>query len=156
MKKTAIVSVAAMLTAGAAMAQTPYGPPITLEQARKCYAASEAEAARNKWPVTIVVLDSGGHLKLLQTMDNTQLASPEIAREKAWTAFGYRRSTKVLQDALAKGGDGWRFLQLHRAVSVEGGLPIISDGKIIGAVGVSGVNSDQDGVVAKACADVMK
>jgi uncharacterized protein GlcG (DUF336 family) len=156
MKKTAIASVAAMLIAGAAMAQTPYGPPITLEQARKCYAAAEAEAARNKWPVSIAVLDSGGHLKLLQTMDNTQLASPEIAREKAWSAFGYRRPTKALQDALAAGGEGWRFLQLHRAVSVDGGLPIISDGKIIGAVGVSGVASVDDGKIAKACADVMK
>ncbi len=156
MKKIAIVSVAAMLSAGAAVAQTPYGPPITLEQARKCYAAAETEAARNKWPVTIAVLDSGGHLKLLQTMDNTQLASPEIAREKAWSAFGYRRPTKAFQDGLAKGGEGWRLLHLHRAIAVEGGLPIVTDGKIIGAVGVSGVTSEQDGQIAKACADVMK
>lgn len=156
MKRIAIASVAAMLTAGTAVAQTPYGPPITLEQARKCYAAAEAEAVKNKWPVTIAILDSGGHLKLLQTLDNTQLASPEIAREKAWSAFGYRRPTKAFQDVLAKGGEGWRVLQLHRAVSVDGGLPIVTDGKIIGAVGVSGVTSEQDGQIAKACTDVMK
>jgi uncharacterized protein GlcG (DUF336 family) len=79
-----------------------------------------------------------------------------IAQEKAWSAFGYRRATKAFQDGLAGGGAGWRILHLHRAVAVEGGLPIITDGKIIGAVGVSGVNADQDGQIAKACADVMK
>lgn len=156
MKNAAILSAAAMLFAGAAAAQTPYGAPITLEQARKCYAAAEAEAAKNKWPVSIAVLDSGGHLKLQQTMDNTQLASPEIAQEKAWASFGYRRSTKALQDALAGGGAGWRILHLHRAVAVEGGLLIVEGGKIIGAVGVSGVTSEQDGQIAKACTDLFK
>lgn len=145
-----------LAAAGAAKAQTPYGPPITLEQARKVYAAAEAEAKRNNWPVAIAILDSAGSVVLLQKMDNTQLASPEIARQKAWSAFAYRRPTKVFQDGLAAGGAGLRILRLEGAVPVEGGLPIVVDGKIIGAIGVSGVTSEQDGQVAKAGAEALK
>ena len=133
-----------------------YGPPITLQQAQKVYAAAEAEALKNKWPVAIVVLDSGCNPVLMQKADNTQHAAPMVAQEKAWTACAYRRSTKVLQDALAKGGDGWRYLQFHGMVAADGGLPIIVGGQIIGAIGVSGVAGNQDAEVAKAGASVLQ
>jgi glc operon protein GlcG len=135
----------------------PYGPPITLEAAKKAMAAAEAEAKKNNWPVVISIIDSGGHVVLLQRLDNTQLASVEIATNKATTALKLRRPTKVLQDGVAAGGAGLRLLTLYPGVSlIDGGTLIISDGKIIGAIGVSGVASDQDGVVAKAGADAVK
>ncbi len=132
---------------------TPYGAPVTLEQARKVVAAAEAEARKNNWNVVIAVLDSGGHLVLLQRLDNTQFASVEIAQQKAYSAVAFRRPTKVFQDALAAGGEGLRLLKLQGATPVEGGLPIIVEGKIIGAIGVSGVTSQQDNQIAKSGAD---
>ncbi|MGH8679972.1 MAG: GlcG/HbpS family heme-binding protein [Burkholderiales bacterium] len=147
---------AALASSGAALAQS-YGPPITLDQARKAYAAAEGEAVRmNKGAVTIAILDSGCNLVLLQKGDNTQLASPMVAQEKAWAACAYRRPTKVLQDALAKGGDGLRYLQFHRMVAADGALPIVVDGKIIGAIGVSGLTGAEDGQIARAGAAAVK
>jgi glc operon protein GlcG len=141
---------------GAARAQN-YGPPITLEQARKVYATAEAEATRMaKGAVTIAILDSGCNLVLLQKGDNTQLASPMVAQEKAWAACAYRRPTKVLQDALAKGGDGLRYLQFHRMVAADGAVPLIADGRIIGAIGVSGLAGSDDGQIAQAGAAALK
>jgi glc operon protein GlcG len=134
---------------------TPYGAPITLEQAKKTAAAAEAEARKNNWAVVIAILDSGGHLVFLQRLDNTQFASVEIAQQKAFSAVAFRRPTKVFQDNLAGGGEGFRILRLEGATPVEGGLPIIVDGKIIGAIGVSGVTSQQDNQIAKAGADAL-
>lgn len=98
-------------------------------------------------------LDTAGHLVAYARIDNTQTASVNVAQDKAVSAAIYRRSTKVFQDAVAGGGAGLRALNLRDASMVEGGLPLVVDGKIVGGIGVSGVNADQDGVVAKAGAD---
>jgi uncharacterized protein GlcG (DUF336 family) len=135
---------------------TPYGAPISLEQAKKVVAAAEAEARKNNWNVVIAVLDSGGHLVLLQRLDNTQFASVEVAQQKAYSAVAFRRPTKVFQDGVAAGGEGLRLLKLAGATPVEGGLPLIAEGKLVGSIGVSGVTSQQDNQIAKAGADTLK
>jgi uncharacterized protein GlcG (DUF336 family) len=143
--------------ASAAHAQVPqYGTPIDLDQARKAISAAQVEAKKSSWPVAIAVVDLHGLLVAFEKMDNTQTGSVQIAIDKAASAAMYRRSTKVFQDAVAGGGAGLRALNLRGASTVEGGLPISVDGKIIGAIGVSGVNADQDGMVAKAGAEVFK
>ena len=152
-----IVLIVAATLASATHAQVPqYGAPIDLEQAKKAVAAAEAEAKKNSWPVAIAIVDQHGLLVAFEKMDNTQTGSVQIAIDKAASAAMYRRSTKVFQDAVAGGGAGLRALNLRGASTVEGGLPISVDGKIIGAIGVSGVNADQDGMVAKAGADAFK
>jgi glc operon protein GlcG len=127
-----------------------YGPNISLDHAKKVMAAAQAEARTNQWNVVIAIVDAGGHLVLLERMDSTQFGSVEVARQKAWSSAAFRRPTKVFQDILAAGGEGTRILAVQGASPVEGGLPIIVDGKIIGAIGVSGVTSQQDGVIALA------
>jgi uncharacterized protein GlcG (DUF336 family) len=142
----------------AAQAPAPppaYGMPINLEHAKKVVAGAEAEAKKNNWPVVIVVLDSGGQLVMLQRLDNAQWGSVEIAKEKARSAVALRRPTKALQDAVAQGGSNLRLLTIGYSV-LEGGIPIVVDGKIIGAVGVSGVTSQQDAQIAQAGIDALK
>ena len=136
--------------------QIPYGPPISLEQAKKVMAGAEAEAMKNKWNVVITVLDSGGHVVALHRLDGTQLGSIEAARQKAYSAVLYRRPTKVFQDLVAQGGANLRLLSLANASPLEGGIPIVVNGAIVGAIGVSGVTSEQDAQVAKAGADSLK
>jgi uncharacterized protein GlcG (DUF336 family) len=131
---------------------TPYGPPITCDVAKKAMAAAEAEANKNQWGVAIAIVDSGGNLVMLQRLDNAQLSSVRIAEAKARTAVEFRRPTKALEDAVAGGGVGLRVLTFGASVA-EGGLPIVSGGRIIGAIGVSGVASHQDAQVARAGAD---
>lgn len=130
-----------------------YGPAITLEQAKKVAAAAEAEARKNKWNVVIAVMDSGANLVLLQRMDDTQLGSIHIAQKKAYTAAAMRRSTKVFEDGLTASP---KALGIEQVIPVEGGLPIYVNGKIIGSIGVSGVTSQQDGIIAKAGAEALK
>ena len=137
----------------AAAPLTPYGAPLTLEAAKAAMAAAEAEAARNGWPVAIAVVDSGGHLVALHRLDDTQYASIEIAHGKARTALEFRRPTKALEDTVAGGGAGLRVLAIPGAWPLEGGMPIVAGGKIVGAIGVSGVLSSQDAQVAKAGAE---
>jgi uncharacterized protein GlcG (DUF336 family) len=138
-------------TASAQGGPPPYGAPINLENAKKMVAAAEAEARKNNWPVVVSIIDSGGNLVMLQRMDNTQLGSIEIATGKAMTALKLRRPTKVLQDLIAQGGVHLRMLNIYPGVTpLEGGLLIVADGKIIGAIGVSGVTSEQDAQVARA------
>jgi uncharacterized protein GlcG (DUF336 family) len=134
---------------------TPYGAPISFEAAKKAMAAAAAEAMKNNWGVTIAIVDSGGNLVMLQRLDNAQLSSIRIAEAKARTAVEFRRPTKALEDAVAGGGVGLRVLSFG-ACAAEGGVPIVADGKIIGAIGVSGVASHQDAQVAKAGADAIK
>ena len=152
-----VVSMAVALTAGAAGAQAPpeYGAPITNEQAKKVMAGAEAEATKNNWPVAIVILDSGGQMVMMQRLDNTQWGSVDIAKEKARTAVALRRPTKVLQDGIAQGGVNLRFLSTGFSV-LEGGIPIVREGKIIGSIGVSGVTSQQDAQTAQAGQDALK
>lgn len=139
------------LSAGIASAQVPqYGNNITLDQARVVYTAAEGEARKNNWPVAIAVVDTAGNLVLFQRLENTQTASMKVAVDKAVSAAIYRRPTKVFQDLLAKGGENMRILGLTGASPVEGGVPLMSGGKIIGAVGVSGVTAGQDGQIAEA------
>jgi uncharacterized protein GlcG (DUF336 family) len=154
------VGAALTLTAGAVAAQTPpppaYGAPITLEQAKKVMAGAEAEAKKNNWGMVITILDSGGNVVMLQRMDGTQLGSVDVARDKAWSAVAFRRPTKVFEDAIAQGGANLRLLRLTGASPIEGGIPLMADGKIIGAIGVSGGTAPQDGQVAKAGVDGLK
>ena len=133
----------------------PYGAPITLVHARAVLAAAQAEAIANKWAVVIAIVDTGGHLVALERMDVTQYGSVNVALGKATTSAAFRRSSKVFQDLVASGGEGLRTLSLPGATPIEGGLPLVHDGKIIGAIGVSGVTSVQDGQIARAGAAVL-
>jgi uncharacterized protein GlcG (DUF336 family) len=151
--------VLALLPALPAKAQTvppPYGPPIGIENARKVMAAAEGEASKNNWAVVIAIIDSGGHIVMLHRRDDVQLSSIEIAQGKAKTALMFKRPSKVLDDAISGGGAGLRFLALKDIVPLEGGLPIVLDGKIVGAIGVSGVLSSQDAQIARAGIDGLK
>jgi glc operon protein GlcG len=152
----AVAAASVLLLAATATAQVPqYGANVNLDQARKAIAAGQAEARKNSWPVAIAIVDNAGHLVAFEKMDNTQTASVEVAQDKAVSAAIYRRTTKVVQDGLAGGGAGLRLLGLRGMSPVEGGIPLVIDGKIVGGIGVSGVTSEQDGVVAKAGADVL-
>jgi glc operon protein GlcG len=157
-RPNAVVAAALLLCVAAsasAQAPPPYGAPISLEQAKKVMAGAETEAKKNTWPVVIAILDSGGQLVMLQRLDNTQWGSVEIAKEKARSAVALRRPTKALQDAVAQGGVNLRLLTIPFSV-LEGGIPIMADGKVIGGVGVSGVTSQQDAQIAQAGIDAMK
>ena len=141
--------------AQAAPPSTPYGTPMDMAAAKKAMAAAEAEATKNNWGVAIAIVDSGANLVMLQRLDNAQLSSVRIAEQKARTAAEFRRPTKVFEDAVAGGGIGLRVLTFGASVA-EGGVPIISGGKVIGAIGVSGVQSQQDAQVAQAGADALR
>ena len=149
------------LTAGSALAQAPsaatlpYGPPITLDQAKRAMAAAELEAAKNSWQVAITILDSGGNMIMFHRADNAQLSATTVSEGKARTALEFKRPSKALDDAIAGGGAGMRLLALKNITPIEGGQPIIVDGKIVGAIGVSGALSSQDSQIAKAGADAL-
>jgi len=127
-----------------------YGPPITLDAAKKVMAAAEAEAARNQWPMVIAIVDSTGHLVMLHRMDQAQYGSSKVAPLKAETALDFRRPTKVFEDSIAGGGQGGLIVTMPNVLALEGGLPILHNGDVIGAIGVSGMRSDQDAQVARA------
>ena len=159
LKNIAVAAAVAAVTcipAAAQQATPPYGAPISLEQAKKVIAAAEAEAQKNNLFVVITVVDSGGYVVATHRLDNTQLGSIPVAEGKARTAVLYRRSSKAFEDALAAGGIGLRILGLQNAIPYEGGVPILVDGKIIGAIGVSGMLPQQDGQVANAGASGLK
>ena len=124
---------------------------LTLEAARRIAAAAEAEALKNGWNVVIAIVDDGGHLIYLQRLDDTQHASVEIATRKAQTAIGFKRPTRSLEEGASQRPG---VLTLP-ALALEGGLPLAADGQMVGAIGVSGVTSQQDGVVAKAGVDAL-
>ena len=151
-----VLGLLAAVPAGAQTTPPPYGPPIGIEGARAVMAAAESEAAKNNWSVVISIIDSGGNLVMLHRHNDVQLSSIEISQGKAKTALMFKRPSKVLDDAISSGGAGLRFLALKDIVPLEGGLPIVVDGKIIGAIGVSGVLSSQDTQVARAGADGLK
>lgn len=106
--------------------------------------------------MAIAIVDTSGTLVYYEKMDNTQTGSAKLAIEKARTAALFKRPTKAFQEALAAGGDGLRILSLKDAVAIEGGLPLVMDGQIVGAIGVSGAASSQDAQCAKAGADALK
>ncbi len=121
---------------------------ITLDLAKRVAAAAEVEAKRNSWNVVIAVVDDGANLTFLERMDNTQIGSLEVAIQKAHTAISFKRPTKAYEDMVAGGRTA--ILRVPGVVPIEGGLPLIVDGQFIGAIGVSGGTSQQDGQVAKA------
>ncbi len=106
--------------------------------------------------MVVAIVDAAGDLVYYEKMDNTQLGSSQVAIGKARSAVRFKRPTKAFQDAVAGGGAGVRMLGLEGAVPIEGGIPIVMDGKIVGAIGVSGDSSDHDGICAKAGADALK
>lgn len=127
-----------------------YGAPISLEEAKRVMVAAEAEALARQWPMVIAIVDSGGHLVMLHKLDQAQFGSVAIAQAKAETAVRFRRATKVFEDALAAGGVGLRFLSVSDVCMLEGGIPLLLGGAVVGAIGVSGMHSSQDAQVAAA------
>jgi uncharacterized protein GlcG (DUF336 family) len=132
-----------------------YGAAIRIETAKKAAAAALSEARRNNWAMAVAVVDTGGHLVYFERMDDTQVGSVTVAQDKARSAALFKRPTKAFQETLASGGDGFRVLGIRGAVPVEGGLPLLVDGAIAGAIGVSGGTSQQDGQCAKAGVDAI-
>ena len=146
-----VVIVMGFASGGFSQSPPPYGSPITLDVAKKVAAAAMDEAKKNSWvPVVVVVTDWSGSPVYLERMDGTLYAGVDVAMKKAGSAAAFRRSTKDFADLLAQGGLGNRFLVLPHAMPVEGGLPIVIDGKLVGAIGVSGVTAQQEGVIAAA------
>ena len=133
-----------------------YGPSINLENAKKVAAAVLAEVRKNNWTMAVAVVDGNGDLVYYEKMDDTPLGSTIVCQEKARSAARFKRPTKAFQDTLAAGGDGLRILKLQGAMPVEGGVPIVVEGRIVGAIGVSGGTSQQDGVCAAAGAGAFK
>jgi glc operon protein GlcG len=129
---------------------------VSLDIAKKAAAAALTEAGRNNWNMAVAVVDPSGDLVYYEKMDNTQLGSAKISINKARSATLFKRPTKAFQDALAGGGAGLRVLGLEGAVPVEGGLPLIVEGKIIGAIGLSGDTSEHDAQCAKAGEDALQ
>lgn len=126
----------------------PYGLPITLADARRVMAVAEAEASAHGWPMVIAIVGSGGHLVMLHALDQAQHGSVTVAQAKAETALNFRRPSKIFEDAVASGSLGLRLLGMSNMLPLDGGLPLIVDGCVIGAIGVSGMHSTQDAQVA--------
>jgi len=124
-------------------------PYLTLSDAQRIADAAESKARVEGWNVVIAILDDGGHLISLRRMDGVQIGSVDVAQAKARSAVMFKRSTKIFEETM-KGEGGSRIATLPHAVGVEGGLPIFKDGVIVGSIGVSGVTSAQDGIIAEA------
>ena len=145
---TIIIAFSTMMEAKIACAQLADKKTITLEAAKRMLAAAEAEAKANNWNVVIAVVDDGGRLVALHRMDDSHPISVDVAPGKARTAALFRRPSKQIEEAIAKG----RFAQVTvpGVVPLEGGLPIVVDGKVIGGIGVSGVLASDDEKIAQA------
>ena len=142
----------ATVTAGIAQAQLIDKTALTLDGAKKIAAAAEAKAEIEGARVVIAVVDEGGNLLFLERLDETQVASVNVGIDKARTAAIFRRPSKVFEDQVKNGRVS--ALALHGAVALQGGVPIIADGKVIGAIGVSGETPGQDEDIAIAGASV--
>jgi glc operon protein GlcG len=129
---------------------------VLLDIAERGRGGCGAEARRNHWRMAIAIVDPGGHLVYFEKMQDTQTGSVHLAIEKARTSALFRRSTKLFQDAVAAGGEGLRVSRLTGAIPIERGVPLIADGKVVGAVGVSGGSGEQDGQVARIGAAAVK
>lgn len=143
----------AATTAWAQGAPPPYGAPISIEDARRVVAAAMAEAGRQNLQMAIAVVDSGGHLVAFERVDNTQLGSIRVALEKARTAVEFRRPSKAFEDAV---GGGRNVILNLGVMPIEGGVLLMREGRIVGAIGVSGGTAQQDGVIAAAGAAVLR
>jgi glc operon protein GlcG len=137
-----------LLTSAMANAQLATKKSLTLDAAKKIAEAAHAEAVANKWTMVIAIVDDGGNLVYLERADGTQIGSVDVAQEKAKSAVKFKRSTKVFEDAVAGGRNA--ILKLPGALPVEGGVPLMIDGVVLGAIGVSGATSAQDGQCAAA------
>ena len=133
-----------------------YGVSINAETAKKVAAPAVAEARKNQWTMAVAIVDISGDLVYFERMDDTQVGSVDVAIDKARSAARFRRPTKVFQDTVAAGGEGIRMLGLKGAVPVEGGIPLVVGGKIVGAIGCSGGTSAQDGQCAQAGVNALK
>lgn len=133
-------------TAPAQQMPIPYGAPISLEQARNIVASARQAADQRRFSMAFAVVEPGGQLVLFEKMDGTQYGSEVVAQEKARTAARFKRPTKAFSDAVAAGRVA--VLSLPGAVAIEGGVPIVIGGRIVGALGVSGGTSEQDGEIA--------
>jgi len=141
------------------LAGTGWGEPlqkksVSLEDARKAGAAAAVEAKKNKWNMAIAVVDDGGHLIYFERIDETQFGSVDIAIGKARTAASLKRPTKALEDAL--NGGQYAILTYPNTIPREGGVPIVADGMVVGAIGVSGEKSSEDAQAANAGVDALK
>jgi glc operon protein GlcG len=159
MRKILLISLAvctAAFFAAETHAQGPmmYGPEISLDNAKKAAAAASAEAKKNNWHLVISVVGPSGHLVYLERMDNTQFASIRISEHKARVAATYRRPTRAFAEAIGKGAVA--LLTLDDVIASPGGIPIVQDGKIVGALGCSGATGDQDHQACQAGADAVK
>lgn len=131
----------------------PYGPPISLDRAQAVISAAEAECKKRGWALNVAVVDSGANLVAFNRMDGAMLVSIGISQDKARTAATFRRETKVFENAIQNGNT--YVLTLHGVTGSRGGIPLIEDGKLIGAIGVSGGTGSQDEVCSKAGAAVV-
>jgi uncharacterized protein GlcG (DUF336 family) len=156
MRITSALAVVFFASFAGAQGTMSYGTPITAEMAKKVAAPAIAEARRNQWTMAVAIVDPNGDLVYFERMDDTQVGSVDVAIAKARSAARFKRPTKAFQDALAAGGDGLRILSLHGAVPVDGGLPLVRGGRIVGAIGLSGGTSAQDGQAAAAGAAVLE
>jgi uncharacterized protein GlcG (DUF336 family) len=147
-----VMALAPLLAEAQAMPNV-YGAPITTELAKKAAAAALAEARKNNWTVYVTIVDSGGTVAYVERIDGTQFASAEVSREKAHTAVAFKRPSKLYEDGVLAGKVN--YLRLPGAVPIEGGVPLLLDGKIVGAIGISGATSAQDGQCARAGADAI-
>ncbi len=154
MRRIALIVCSLVLLSLPAAAQTADRKVITLDGAKAILAAAEAEAAKNKWTVAIAVVDESGNLIAFHSIDDTQVGSVDIAVGKARTAARMKRPTKALEDAVA--GGRTVMLAVEGITPLEGGVPVMLDGRVIGAVGVSGVTSQQDAQVAQAGAAALR
>ena len=134
----------------------PIGPNIALDAAKRVAGVAAAEARKNGWFMAIAVVDPAGTLIYYEKADNTQMGSATVAVQKARSAALYKRPTKAFEEAVAKGGAGVRVLRLEGAVPLEGGVPLLSGGRLVGAIGVSGDLSENDGKCATAAAASLK
>jgi len=153
LRSTIQATIAAILVASAfeVSAQAlPYGAPISIDNAKKVSAAALAEARKNNWTMAVAITDPAGVLVYFERKDGTQNAAQDVAPAKARSAALFRRPTKGFQDDVAAGGLGLRYLSLPGVVAADGGVPLVIDGKIVGAIGISGGSNVQDGQVAMA------
>lgn len=147
----AIVLGVLLVFSGVALAQqmpNPYGPNINLATAKKVAAAAAEEAGKIKMNAVIVIVDTGGNLVYLERFDVVQFGSVDVAIHKAKCSIAYKRPTKAFEDTIGNGKTA--YLTLDGISAIEGGVPILADGKIIGAIGVSGGSAAQDGQAAMA------
>lgn len=153
LKNSLLLFMLAFVISASAMAQDSQRT-LGLEEVKSIAKAAEERAKKDNWNVVIAIVDAGGHLLYLQRMDGVQIASIEVAQKKAKAAAFYKRPTKVFEDGLKSGNQG--LMLLPHVIASEGGVPILHNGNVIGAIGVSGVTSAEDGIIANAGIDALK